>query len=93
MHCAVMAACCMQQSLLSVEDIGNEACSYGCEWHREEGWAQGGIVVQDCMEFLNNLLLKNAPNQLMFRCSQPSLSPHDHRSLDHIGRTDAVQRT
>ena len=24
--------------------------------------------MQDCMEFLNNLLLNNAPNQLMFRC-------------------------
>jgi hypothetical protein len=41
---------------------------------REEGWAQGGIIVQDCLEFLNNLLRNNPGNQLLFRCCQPSLS-------------------
>ena len=36
---------------------------------REEGGAEGGIVVQDCLELLNNLLRTNAGNQLMFRCA------------------------
>lgn len=35
---------------------------------REEGWAQGGIIIQDCLEFMQNLLFSNAANQLMFRC-------------------------
>ncbi len=35
---------------------------------RDEGWSQGGIIVQDCTELLNNLLRNNAANQLMFRC-------------------------
>ncbi|KAK9825363.1 hypothetical protein WJX81_004059 [Elliptochloris bilobata] len=34
---------------------------------REEGGADGGIVVQDCLELLNNLLRTNPGNQLMFR--------------------------
>ncbi|KAK9814747.1 hypothetical protein WJX72_010794 [[Myrmecia] bisecta] len=34
---------------------------------REEGGADGGIIVQDSLELLNNLLRGNAPNQLMFR--------------------------
>jgi hypothetical protein len=42
---------------------------------REEGWAQGGIVVQDCLEFLQNLLFNNAPNQLMFRCPSHCCRP------------------
>ncbi|BDA49633.1 General vesicular transport factor p115 [Coccomyxa sp. Obi] len=33
----------------------------------EEGWSQGGIIVQDCTELLNNLLRNNPANQLMFR--------------------------
>ena len=33
--------------------------------------------MQDCMEFLNNLLLNNAPNQLMFRYCM--ISPHNLR--------------
>ena len=28
---------------------------------------EGGIVVQDCLEFLNNMLRNNAANQRMFR--------------------------
>ena len=34
---------------------------------REEGCLDGGIVVQDCLQLLNNLLRGNAPNVLMFR--------------------------
>ncbi len=37
---------------------------------REEGWAQGGIIVQDCLEFLNNLLRGSPAHQLMFRLLQ-----------------------
>lgn len=36
---------------------------------REEGGAEGGIVVQDCLELLNNLLRTSAGNQLLFRCA------------------------
>ena len=36
---------------------------------REEGSADGGVVVQDCLELLNNLLRNNASNQRMFRCA------------------------
>ena len=41
-----------------------------CDWApcREEGCADGGVLVQDCLELLNNLLRKNASNQRMFRC-------------------------
>lgn len=35
---------------------------------REEGALDGGIIVQDCLELLNNLLRGNQANQLMFRC-------------------------
>ena len=38
-----------------------------CLCVREEGGAEGGIVVQDCLELLNNLLRTSATNQLMFR--------------------------
>ena len=34
---------------------------------REEGGIEGGIVIQDCFELINNLLRQNAQNQLMFR--------------------------
>ena len=34
---------------------------------REEGWASGGVIVQDCLELLLHLLKKNLGNQLMFR--------------------------
>lgn len=38
-----------------------------CLCGREEGGTEGGIVVQDCLELLNNLLRTSATNQLMFR--------------------------
>lgn len=34
---------------------------------RDEGGTDGGIVVQDCMQLLNNLLQGNQANQLLFR--------------------------
>ncbi|KAK9831632.1 hypothetical protein WJX74_003406 [Apatococcus lobatus] len=34
---------------------------------RDEGGADGGIVVQDCMQLLNNLLQDHQGNQLLFR--------------------------
>ncbi|GAV78700.1 Uso1_p115_head domain-containing protein/Uso1_p115_C domain-containing protein [Cephalotus follicularis] len=34
---------------------------------KEEGGSEGGVVVQDCLELLNNLLLNNASNQLHLR--------------------------
>ena len=35
---------------------------------REEGGADGGMVVQDCLELLNILLRSNTANQRLFRC-------------------------
>ncbi|KAL1318936.1 hypothetical protein HN51_071214 [Arachis hypogaea] len=34
---------------------------------REEGNSDGGVVVQDCLELLNNLLRNNASNQVLLR--------------------------
>ncbi|XRB23492.1 Uso1/P115-like protein [Pseudoscourfieldia marina] len=34
---------------------------------REEGAAEGGVVVQDCLELLCNLLRESTPNQMFFR--------------------------
>ncbi|KAL2320175.1 hypothetical protein Fmac_029144 [Flemingia macrophylla] len=34
---------------------------------KEEGGSDGGVVVQDCLELLNNLLLHNASNQVLLR--------------------------
>ncbi|KAK7381438.1 hypothetical protein VNO78_34128 [Psophocarpus tetragonolobus] len=34
---------------------------------REEGNSDGGVVVQDCLELLNNLLCSNASNQVLLR--------------------------
>ena len=36
----------------------------GC---RDEDGVQGGIIVQDCFELMNNLLRGNHGNQLMYR--------------------------
>ena len=48
-------------------------CMNGCELTqhdhqcREEDWALGGIMVQDCLDLLSHLLQNNIGNQLMFR--------------------------
>ena len=34
---------------------------------REEGNAEGGVVIQDCLELLSSLLANNTSNQLLFR--------------------------
>ncbi|XP_015576207.2 golgin candidate 6 isoform X1 [Ricinus communis] len=34
---------------------------------REEGGSEGGVVVQDCLQLLNNLLRNNASNQILLR--------------------------
>ncbi|KAA8520857.1 hypothetical protein F0562_011530 [Nyssa sinensis] len=34
---------------------------------KEEGGSEGGVVVQDCVELLNNLLRNNASNQVLLR--------------------------
>ncbi|XP_021813080.1 golgin candidate 6 isoform X2 [Prunus avium] len=34
---------------------------------KEEGGSDGGVVVQDCIELLNNLIRKNASNQVLLR--------------------------
>ncbi|XP_022740122.1 golgin candidate 6-like isoform X2 [Durio zibethinus] len=34
---------------------------------KEEGGSEGGVVVQDCLELLNNLLHSNASNQVLLR--------------------------
>ena len=40
----------------------------------EEGWSEGGIIVQDSLELLNNLLRNNVSNQVYFR--ETSCIPH-----------------
>ncbi len=40
---------------------------------RGEGAADGGIVVQDCLEMMNNLLRGNAKNQLLFRSATDAM--------------------
>ena len=42
---------------------------------RDEGAADGGIIVQDCLQLTHSLLRKNASNQRMFRCLHRKLSP------------------
>ena len=37
---------------------------------RDEDGLHGGIIVQDCLELVNNLLRGNHGNQLMFRQAQ-----------------------
>ncbi|GJN34849.1 hypothetical protein PR202_gb23548 [Eleusine coracana subsp. coracana] len=34
---------------------------------REEGYSDGGVVVQDCLELLNNLIRNNASNQMLLK--------------------------
>ncbi|CAL5407871.1 unnamed protein product [Camellia sinensis] len=34
---------------------------------KEEGCSEGGVVVQDCLELLNNLIRNNASNQVLLR--------------------------
>uniref|UniRef100_A0A0D9Y007 Golgin candidate 6 n=1 Tax=Leersia perrieri TaxID=77586 RepID=A0A0D9Y007_9ORYZ len=34
---------------------------------REEGFSDGGVVVQDCLELLNNLIRHNASNQMLLK--------------------------
>ncbi|KAJ4961965.1 hypothetical protein NE237_021875 [Protea cynaroides] len=34
---------------------------------KEEGGSEGGVVVQDCLELLNNLIRSNASNQILLR--------------------------
>jgi len=43
---------------------------------RDEAGADGGIVVQDCLELLNNLMRTNASNQLLFRCAASGVFLH-----------------
>lgn len=56
---------------------------------KEEGGASGGVVVQDCLELVNNLLRDCASNQLLFRESgHASLLP----SLLQLQRDAALSR-
>ena len=42
--------------------VTTSVCAY-----RDEGGTDGGIVVQDCLEMMNNLLRGNNKNQLLFK--------------------------
>lgn len=42
---------------------------------RGEGYSEGGIVVDDCLQLMLNLLKRNASNQTMFR---------EGKQLDHM---------
>ena len=50
----------------SLRLAGKSMDSVKC-WCREEDWASGGVIVQDCLDLLLHLLKKNVGNQLMFR--------------------------
>ena len=42
---------------------------------REEGYADGGVVVEDCLQFLINLLRNNPSNQTFFKEGTHYTSP------------------
>eukprot|EP00898_Chlorokybus_atmophyticus_P003336 jgi/Chlat1/4002/Chrsp26S04071 len=61
----------------------------------EEGYAEGGIIVQDCLELLNNLLRGNISNQVYFReCGfmqqVPPLIRQRASSLETLSRQKAT---
>ena len=51
---------------------------------REEGGIDGGIVIQDCFELVNNLLRSNPQNQLMFRCCTEVIRPVAHAQDERL---------
>lgn len=53
---------------------GRYICPNAC---RDEGGADGGVIVQDCLQLTHSLLRKNSSNQRMFRCLHcASCAPH-----------------
>ena len=58
---------------------------------KEEGGAQGGVVVQDCLQLVNNLLRSCAPNQKLFRESGLVQSLPALLTL-HVGESSALSR-
>jgi hypothetical protein len=49
-------------------------CHNAC---RDEGGADGGVIVQDSLQLTHSLLRKNSSNQRMFRCLHcASCAPH-----------------